>query len=216
MTPKPEAVKLVHRIFNLPWCYSLILKLSGTLAGRAEFFETHAEIPPGSRVLEIGCGTGRNIEHMPRGVSYTGCDYNPAYIRHAVERYGDRGRFLCVSAEELARQPLGEFDVALAVSVLHHLDDPQVRALATGARASLRPGGLMLVWEPCWTPSQGWLDRLMLSLDRGRFVRTAEGYLELLEEAFSPMETRFLMTPNMLWPQSGCILTGRKAPERLP
>lgn len=210
MTANPKDINYVHRILNRPWCYSLVLGMSGAGEGRREFFNTHAEIPPGSRVLEIGCGHGKNIEYMPEGVEYTGCDYNPGYIHYAQQRYGSHGRFLCVSTEDLARQHIGEFDIALVVSVLHHLNDAQVRALATGALAALRPGGILLVWEPCWMPSQQWLDRLMLSLDRGRFVRTADEYSRLLEQTFGKIEIRFLMTPKMLWPQSGCILTGRK------
>jgi len=178
-------------------------------AGRREFFRRHADIPPGSRVLEIGCGHGKNIEYMPEGVEYTGCDPNPAYIEYAQQRYGARGQLLCLSAEDFAQEHLGEFDVVLVVSVLHHLDDSQVVALADGAKASLRAGGHLLVWEPCWTPSQGWLDRLMLSLDRGRFVRTADAYSVLLGPMFGPIQTQFLMTPKILWPQSGCILRAR-------
>lgn len=203
-------ISRVHRILNRPWCYSLVLDVSGAGAGRREFFKHHVEIPPGSRILEIGCGHGQNSEYMPKGVDYTGCDYNPQYIHYAQQRYGDLGQFFCISAEDLMQQRLGEFDIALVVSVLHHLDDAQVRALAEGAWAALRPGGCLLVWEPCWTPSQQWLDRLMLSLDRGRFVRTADEYSSLLGKTFGDIGIRFLMTPKMLWPQSGCILTGKK------
>jgi SAM-dependent methyltransferase len=146
---------------------------------------------------------------MPEGVAYTGCDPNADYIQHARERYSTAGRFLCLSAEDFELHRLGEFDVVLVVSVLHHLDDIQVRAFAAGARAVLRTGGVLLVWEPCWTPSQGLVDRLMLSIDRGRFVRTAEAYSALLERNFESIQTRFLMTPKMLWPQSGCILRAR-------
>jgi SAM-dependent methyltransferase len=217
-----KEVSVVHRILNQTWSYSLVLQVSGAGEGRREFFRTHAHIPAGSRVLEIGCGHGKNIEYLPASIAYTGCDYNPRYIEHARQTYGTRGRFLCLSAEDLVQQSLGEFDVALVVSVLHHLNDEQVRALAAGALASLRPGGVLLVWEPCWTPSQGRLDRLMLSLDRGRFVRTADEYSTLLGGTFGHVETRFLMTPKMLWPQSGCILTARtpadnpSAPARVP
>lgn len=199
-------VSYVHRILNLTWCYQLVLGVSGAGAGRREFFRKHARIPAGSRVLEIGCGYGKNIEYMPEGIAYTGCDYNPAYIDYAQQKYETRGRFFCMSAEDLEQRRLGEFDVALVVSVLHHLNDEQVHALAAGALAALRPGGALLVWEPCWTPSQGRLDRLMLSLDRGRFVRMADEYSSLLGTTFGHIETQFLMTPKMLWPQSGCIL----------
>lgn len=209
MAVTSKDVSYVHRILNLTWCYSLVLSVSGAGEGRREFFRTHAKIPRGARVLEIGCGHGKNVEYMPEGVAYTGCDYNPRYIEHARKAYGAQGRFFCASAEDFEQQRLGEVDVALVVSVLHHLDDEQVRALASGARAALRPGGVLLAWEPCWTPSQGPVDRLMLSLDRGRFVRTTEEYARLLEQTFGRIETEFLMTPKMLWPQSGCILRAR-------
>ena len=196
----------VYRLLNRPWGYTFLMIASRAGAGRREFFKRHADIPAGSRVLEIGCGHGKNIEYMPEGVEYTGCDPNPEYIQHAQDRYSTQGRFLCLSAEDFAQHRLGEFDIVLVVSVLHHLDDTQVLALAAGARAALRAGGRLLVWEPCWTPSQGWVDRIMLSLDRGRFVRTADGYSVLLGRSFGSIHTRFLMTPKILWPQSGCIL----------
>ena len=199
----------VYRLLNYPWGYTLLMSASRAGAGRREFFRTHAGIPPRSRVLEVGCGHGKNIEYMPDGVEYTGCDPNPDYIRHAQEKYGSRGRFLCLSAEDFEQHLLGQFDIVLVVSVLHHLNDAQVIAFAAGARSALRPGGLLLVWEPCWTPTQGWLDRWMLEHDRGRFVRTADAYVGLLQRAFTSIQTRFLMTPKILWPQSGCVLTAR-------
>jgi SAM-dependent methyltransferase len=205
LEPRVERVHGVHRILLQPWAYSLVLRLSGAAAGRREFFTDHARIPRNARVLEIGCGDGKNAEHMPEGVEYTGCDPNPKYIEHARARYGGRGTFLCAGAEDFERLSLGQFDVVFVVSVLHHLDDAQVRALAKGARAALRPGGRFLTWEPCWTPSQGWVDRFMLSLDRGRHVRTAEEYVRLLR-AIGSFQVRFFMTPKSLWPQSGCIL----------
>ena len=206
LEPKSERVHRLHRILQEPWAYTLLLRVVGRAAGQREFFTHHAMIPRDARVLEIGCGDGKNIEHMPMGVEYTGCDPNPKYIEHARRRYGAYGRFLCAGAEDLERLSLGRFDVVLVVSVLHHLDDAQVVALAKGARAALRPGGRFLTWEPCWRPSQHWFDRFMLSLDRGRYVRTADDYVRLLGTTLGNIEFRFLMTPKHLWPQSGCIL----------
>lgn len=206
MESSAERVNRVHRILTEPWAYSFMMRVSGAAAGRREFFSRYARLPRNARVLEIGCGDGKNVEHMPEGVDYTGCDPNPKYIEHARRRYGAYGRFVRGGAEDVARLSFGQFDVVLVVSVLHHLDDAQVTALAEGARAALRPGGRFLTWEPCWTPSQHWLDRLMLSLDRGRYVRTADAYTRLLGTIFGEIEVRFLMTPKLLWPQSGCIL----------
>jgi SAM-dependent methyltransferase len=201
----------LHGLFELSRVYSALIDLSGASAGRPGFIKNNLNIPPGSRVLEIGCGPGTNIEHMPEGAVYTGCDNNPRYIDFAVRKYPGRGTFLCLSVDDLPRMNLGEFDVVLVIHVLHHLTDGQVRSAAKGALRALRKGGLFLVAEPCWADRQSRLDRFMLSIDRGRHVRTAEGYARLLEETFNGgVQSEFIMTPKLLWPQSGCILRTNK------
>jgi SAM-dependent methyltransferase len=207
MHTRAEQVHYLQRILQEPWAYSLLLRLSGRAAAQREFFAQHARIPPDARLLEIGCGHGENSEQMPEGVQYTGCDINPKYIEHARARHGDRGTFFCAGADDLEQHSVGQFDVVLVLSVLHHLDDAQVVALAKGARAALRPGGRFLIWEPCWRPGQHWLDRFMLSLDRGRHIRTVAEYQRLLATVIpATFEWRYFMTPRHLWPQSGCIL----------
>lgn len=206
-----KAIMRLHGVLELSWGYSALMLLSGAGAGRRVFMKQHARIPEGSRVLEIGCGPGNNFESMPKGVAYTGCDYNPRYIEFANRKYAGMGTFLCLSVDDLPGRNLGEFDVALVISVLHHLTDDQVRALANGAQRVLRKGGIFLVWEPCWTDRQAWLDRFMLSIDRGRHVRTTEGYARILRETFPQVESEFLMTPRIRWPQSGCVLRAYKS-----
>lgn len=205
-----QIVARFHGLLELSWGYSLLMRLSGAGVGRRIFFSQHAGIPPESRVLEIGCGPGTNVEYMPRNTHYTGCDSNPRYIESAKRRYPNKGTFLRLSAEEMLTVTLDEFDVVLVISVLHHLADHQVRAMNKGAFRALRTGGYLLVWEPCWRDGQSWLDRFMLSMDRGRHVRTMVEYARLLQETFDNVESEFLMTPRMLWPQSGCVLRAQK------
>lgn len=204
-----KTIMRLHSLLEFPWGYSAFIHISRAGAGRRGFMKERAKIPAGSRVLEIGCGPGINLESMPEGVVYTGCDYNPEYIDFANKKYAGRGTFLCLSVDDLPGRNLGEFDVVMVVSVLHHLTDDQVRAVAQGARKLLGKGGVFLVWEPCWTDRQAWLDRFMLSIDRGRHVRTEAAYVSLLAETFPLVESELFMTPKLLWPQSGCILRAR-------
>lgn len=206
-----EAIRSLHGVLEISTGYSFLLVASRAIAGRRVFMKDYSQIQPGNRVLEIGCGPGTNLEFMPEGTQYTGCDYNAEYIEFAQKKYRGKATFVCLSVDDLPAANLGEFDVALVIGVLHHITDDQVRAMAKGAQKVLRKGGSLLVWEPCWTETQSTLDRFMLSIDRGRHVRTATKYALLLEETFGRIETEFLMTPKILWPQSGCILRAVKA-----
>ncbi|MDA3951028.1 MAG: methyltransferase domain-containing protein [Spirochaeta sp.] len=43
------------------------------------------------RVLEVGVGTGKNLEHYPEGVRVTGIDFSPGMIARARERVAQLG-----------------------------------------------------------------------------------------------------------------------------
>src|SRR4051794_37628381 len=60
---------------------------------------------PGARVLDIGCGPGDFLRHLP-GVEYHGTDLSPKYIAAARRRWGDHGTFRCEAvAETVVRDP---------------------------------------------------------------------------------------------------------------
>ena len=117
-------------------------------------------------MLDIGCGTTSILEEMGP-VQYTGFDPNPAYIKTAKDRYGDRGRFLVGAMGEVTPDDLGVFDLVLAKSVLHHVDDTVAAAIFRLAADVIRPGGRFVTSDCCYTPDQSGLARFITSLDRG-------------------------------------------------
>jgi malonyl-CoA O-methyltransferase len=101
----------------------------------------------GLDVLEIGCGTGRNIARVLAGGarSYTGVDPSSGMLERARGRIADaRVRLV---AGDAAAPPVdaAAFDLALVVLVLEHLPalDAPMRALAQ----ALRPGGRLRLIE---------------------------------------------------------------------
>jgi len=102
----------------------------------------------GARVLELGCGTGRNAPAIlaAGAAAYVGVDGSPGMLAVARARTSDpRARWF--EGDMLAAAPgeLAGFDVALFCLVLEHLAAVEP-AFAAAARA-LRPGGELFVYE---------------------------------------------------------------------
>ena len=110
-----------------------------------------ANLVPGERVLEVGCGTGEmamraSVRTGPRG-TVAGIDPAPEMIAEARRKAARANLdidYRVASAEAL---PFADatFDVVLSSLMMHHLpEDLQPRALAEMRRV-LAPGGRLLV-----------------------------------------------------------------------
>ena len=98
----------------------------------------------GKRVLDIGCGGGILSDSMARkGAHVLGIDLSTKALRvaqmHALEAQTPNITYREVSAENLAAQEPGVFDVVTCMEMLEHVPDPAsvVRACAT----LVKPGG---------------------------------------------------------------------------
>jgi SAM-dependent methyltransferase len=97
-----------------------------------------AELAPGQRVLDAGCGNGAYLRALrDRPVRAVGCDLSPGMLRAVA------GHPALVNAD-ITALPLrdGACDVALAVHMLYHVPD---RPAAIGElRRVLAPGGVCI------------------------------------------------------------------------
>jgi tellurite methyltransferase len=108
-------------------------------------------IAPGMRVLDAGCGSGRNLVYLLRsGYEVFGVDADPMAIqvvrqlaaRLAPHLPPDNFR---VEAIEQITFPEGFADVVLSSAVLHFAhDDEQFTAMVRGTWKVLKPGGLLV------------------------------------------------------------------------
>jgi len=99
----------------------------------------------GKRVLDVGCGGGILAEAMAaKGARVTGIDLADKPLKVAMLHRMESGsdvEYRLVSAEALAAEEPGAFDIVTCMEMLEHVPDPPstVRACA----ALVRPGGMV-------------------------------------------------------------------------
>ena len=109
---------------------------------RLEYIDAQAGLN-GKRVVDVGCGGGILAESMAaRGATVTGIDMGKAPLDvarlHLLES-GLKVDYRQVTAEALAEESPGHFDVVTCMEMLEHVPDP---ASVIGACAKLvKPGG---------------------------------------------------------------------------
>jgi SAM-dependent methyltransferase len=111
--------------------------LEGVIAGLA--------LPEQARILDAGCGSGRNMVELARHGTVTGVELSETSVALARERgAGD------VIAGSVLEMPFADdsFDLAVSLDVIEHLED-DLTALKE-LRRTVAPGGALLVTVPAY------------------------------------------------------------------
>lgn len=186
--------------------------LQGQVLGRIDWAESE-------RVLDVACGSGLAVYEAGRrltgqGVA-VGCDISFGMLGQRSAAGADiaNAHFLAASAQALPYAD-NSFDAAICTAAFHHFPDP-AEALRE-LRRVLRPGGQLLIADPCRNQSVGnWVwDRLHRWFEKSHvmYYRTDElsslldaaGYGEVELTALHPAysESRKLI-------RHGAIVSGR-------
>lgn len=114
--------------------------------GAARLAAALPHVPPGARVLDLGCGLTDLPSRLP---SYVGCDRSPEILLVQRVRFPSAVFFEWDFAESDAPVGLaaqGPFDVVLLLAVLEHVEKPH--RLVARAVSLLGPGGRLVVTTP--------------------------------------------------------------------
>ena len=143
---------------------------------RGELIARGAGLGPGTRTLEIGCGTGLFTGMFARtGAQIVAVDISGELLAKARERDlpTRQVRFLEKRFEECEVD--GPFDAIVGSSILHHLE---VGESLAKIRALLKPGGVMCFAEPNLLNPQVFIER------KFTFLRPWLSYVSPDETAF--------------------------------
>lgn len=179
---------MIRDILNSPFVYQKFQEWGGFFGARVKAINEFLDLQPGMRILDVGCGPGHILKHLPSNVEYFGFDIDQNYIAHAKKEFGDRGQFWCGFFDADAAQLVGKVDVAFMNGVLHHISDDELLATLGNVYSVLRQGGVLFSLDGCYRRGQPWFNKWMLDNDRGRFVRDEAGYRRVLEATFDKVE----------------------------
>ena len=116
------------------------------------------ELTPESRVLDLGCGSGKPLADyfLAQGATLVGVDFAPAMIELARQHYRDAHWIL---SDITALPDLGEFDAIVSWDGFFHLSPDQQRTSLPKILALLKPQGrLLLTVGPGAGEVDGWVE----------------------------------------------------------
>ena len=123
------------------------------IEGAREFYPFTASLLPrqeGARVLDLGCGTGLELEYYfrlaPRAL-ITGIDLSEGMLAALKEKFPDRNLELIQGS--YFDLPLGEnrYDAAVSVESLHHFTKEEKLGLYKKLYAALKDGGCFILTD---------------------------------------------------------------------
>ena len=169
-------------------------------------------IQPGMRIVDAGCGGGRNLVYLLReGYDLFGVDGDPRAIEE-VRRLAaviaphlppDRFR---VEAVEAMSYPDGFADVVLSSAVLHFArDDDQFQAMVRGTWRVLRPGGLLFCRLASEIGMEGRFERIA-----GRRFRLLDGSLRYLVDEEMLLRTTAELGGQLVDPLKTTVVQGQR------
>ena len=110
-------------------------------------------LPPGGRVVDVGCGTGADVASFPSSYDRHGLDQSATAIRLAEERHAGV-RFSVARLPGDGAEVIGGADLVLLCDVLEHIGDDI--GFLTWLVTVMKPGAHLLMTVPAdpnlWSP----------------------------------------------------------------
>jgi len=102
-------------------------------------------IPDNSKIMELGCGTGRDSYYFAsKGHILTACDQSEIIIKNLLQKNKNNPYFLKSDIKNLSKKINDRFNIIYARFVLHALDDMESKEAISWTFSHLEKDGLFL------------------------------------------------------------------------
>ncbi|MEZ4390664.1 MAG: methyltransferase domain-containing protein [Polyangiales bacterium] len=147
------------------------------------------ELPPGARVLDLGCGKGEVLRRVIAryGAHGVGVDRSPAMLDEARARLASVPPPASFTLREQALEDLdpgvGDYDLVINLGAI---PDGGYRAMLRAMKAHARPGGKLLVGEGFWArdPAPEYL--ASFGIAKESYGSHADNVFAAIEEGLTP------------------------------
>lgn len=144
-------------------------------------------------VLDFGCGVGSS-SCLFEPTAYIGVDCDNRRIKYAKKLYPDYN-FITIKNGHLPL-PNDSINHIIILSVLHHIPTKLVSDYLKEFQRILQSDGNLIIAEPCFQDKTSLSNWYMSALDRGKYIRSEDEYLDIFRKA--NYETKILKRYNQL------------------
>ena len=149
-------------------------------------------LPEAASLLDVGCATGRHLEHWQDRFKCEGVDISEEFLAIARRRC-PRAQF---HVADMRRIDLGQrFDVVtclFSAIAMAAKTEPELRHTVARLAAHLRPGGLLIV-EPWFTPETYWTNTITSNTVDQPDLKIVWMYTSTRENNIAVLDTHYLV-----------------------
>ena len=178
-----------------------------------KLIRTRVKPPEDARILEIGCGTGHNLDMLGRFGTVDAVEMDDAARDIASDRLGRPARM--ATLPELQGVERGAYDLVALLDVLEHVADDRGSLISISQR--LRAGGRLLLT----VPAHPWMWSAHDEVNHHKRRYTKKGFREVVESAGLKVELLSYFN-SLLFPLAAAArlagrLTGKEdSDDKLP
>ena len=131
-------------------------------------------------VYDIGCADSLFLKYNTNPIIYYGFDINPGFIQKSKEIYNNNTKFNfeCSSAAKIASLKFEQNSIVLMCGLIHHLNDNDALSLISNINSQ---NVQAFAIDPLRKNGQGFLNRLLISIDRGDYIRNENQYKNIFQ-----------------------------------